>query len=505
VSGIPGFWRFAEAHPGALAAVDTNGARWTFGALRDRVDRTSHWLASRGVGPDGSLALVAGNSVDYLAVVLAAAQIGTRYTLVNRHLAGPEIGYILADCEPRLVVADRALAPVVQPVVADAERFACLDPVAGPSFDDELAAQPAGPPADRRAGSIMLYTSGTSGRPKGVRSTLPPTTPEDAANRATFVVVRFGIDPSRHVGDGVHLVTSPLYHAAPISNALNALHIGHSVVVMARFDAAASLALIEQHAVTSTHVVPTMMKRWLDLDEAARTAVDVSSMRWLIHAAAPCPPEVKRRIIDWFGPVVFEYYASTEAGGTAITAGEWLRHPGSVGRPWPGADVRILDDDGRELGPGVVGQVFLRNTRPFEYLNDPEKTAANRRGDYVTVGDLGWLDGDGYLYLADRRTDLILSGGVNVYPAEIEAVLLAHPRVADAAVIGVPDADLGAVVHAVVEPRGDPTGLPAVLLAHCATELAPFKRPRTVEVRDRLPRSEAGKLLRRLLRDELAS
>jgi long-chain acyl-CoA synthetase len=274
---------------------------------------------------------------------------------------------------------------------------------------------------------------------------------------------------------------------------------------MERFDAVASLRLIEHHRVTSTHVVPTMMKRWLDLGDDVRAGVDVGSMRWLIHAAAPCPPDVKRRIIDWFGPVVYEYYASTEAGGTAITSADWLRHEGSVGRAWPGAEVRILDEDGHDVDPGVVGQVFLRNNRPFEYLHDPAKTAANRRGDFVTVGDLGSLDEDGYLYLADRRTDLILSGGVNVYPAEIEAALLAHPGVADAAAIGVPHGDLGEVVHAVVEPRpaaGD--DLVAALHEHCAAHLATFKRPRTIELRGVLPRSEAGKLLRRVLRDELA-
>ena len=386
--------------------------------------------------------------------MLAAAQIGTRYTLVNRHLAGPEIGYILDDCAPRLVVTDGALG--ARSSASSSMRGA--SPTSTPrtnraTMEAALAAQPDGPPADRRGGTIMLYTSGTSGRPKGVRSMAPQVSPEDAANRTTFVVHRFGVDLAEHVGDGVHLVTSPLYHAAPISNALNALHTGHSVVVMERFDAATSLALIDEHRVTSTHVVPTMMKRWLDLDDDVRAASDVSSMRWLIHAAAPCPPDVKRRIIEWFGPVVFEYYASTEAGGTAITAADWLRHEGSVGRPWPGADVRILDDDGNDVAPGVVGQIFLRNNRPFEYLHDPEKTAANRRGDYVTVGDLGSLDPDGYLYLADRRTDLILSGGVNVYPAEVEAALIAHPGVADAAAIGVPEPDLGAVVHAVVEPR----------------------------------------------------
>ena len=299
----------------------------------------------------------------------------------------------------------------------------------------------------------MLYTSGTSGRPKGVQSTVAPTTPEEAADRAGVRAAALRHRSRRHVGAGVHLVTSPLYHSAPIANATLALHLGHTVVVMPRFDAATSLELIERHGVTWTHVVPTMMKRWLELPADVRAATDVSTMRWLIHAAAPCPPAVKRAIIEWFGPIVYEYYSSTEVGGTAITSAEWLAHPGSVGRPWAGADVRILDDDGNDVPPGTVGSIWMRNVRPFVYHNDPDKTAANRRGDYVTVGDLGSLDDDGYLYLADRRTDLILSGGVNVYPAEIEAALLAHPGVADAGVVGIPDPDLGEVVYAVVRPH----------------------------------------------------
>ena len=494
--GVPGFWAFAADHPTAIAAVG-NGRLWTYGELGERVNRTSHWLLERGIGPDRAMAVVAGNSVELLAVVLAAAQIGARYTLVNRHLAGAEIGYILTDCEAELVLVDDARAPIVAPLV-ESSRLARLD-----ALGDEVVGQPAVPPPQRRAGSLMLYTSGTSGRPKGVRSTASSLTPEEGAVRSTFVLSRFGITPSDHVGRGVHLVTSPLYHAAPIANATVALHLGHRVVVMDRFDATMSLELIDREQVTWTHVVPTMMKRWLDLPAEARGRFDVRSMRWLVHAAAPCPPDVKRRIIEWFGPVVYEYYSSTEAGGTAITATEWLEHPGSVGRPWPGADVRVLDEDGNDLPPGEVGQIYLRNLRPFVYHGDPEKTASNRRGDYVTVGDLGSLDAQGYLYLADRRTDLILSGGVNVYPAEIEAVLLAHPDVADAAVVGAPDPDLGEAVHAVVQPLRGADDLAERLHDHCAEHLAPFKRPRVIELRDALPRSEAGKLLRRLLRDEL--
>jgi long-chain acyl-CoA synthetase len=503
VSGVPGFWRWSVEHPDAPAAIDVDGRTWSYGELGDRVDRTSRWLQSIGIGAGDPVAIVAGNSVGFLAATLAAAQVGVRYTLVNRHLAPPEIDYIVHDCGARLVVTDTALAPVVGGLGVPA---VALD--AGSGLDvltDVIADQPPGSPADRVAGSIMLYTSGTSGRPKGVQSTVAATTPEEAADRAAYVLRRFGIDPSAAVGTGVHLVTSPLYHSAPIANATLALHLGHLVVVMPRFDAATSLELIARHAVTWTHVVPTMMKRWLELPAERRASIDVSTVRWLIHAAAPCPPAVKRAIIEWFGPVVYEYYSSTEVGGTAITSAEWLTHPGSVGRPWAGADVRILDDDGHELPPDTVGAIWMRNVRPFVYHNDPDKTAANRRGDYVTVGDLGSLDADGFLYLADRRTDLILSGGVNVYPAEIEAALLAHPGVADAAVVGIPDTDLGEVVHAVVCPLGSDAGLVDALHAHLAAELARFKRPRTIELRDALPRSETGKLLRRVLRDEIAA
>ena len=503
MSGVPGFWRWAADHPDAPAAIDVDGRTWSYGELGEHVDRTSRWLQRSGIGPGEPMAIVAGNSVGFLAATLAAAQVGVRYTLVNRHLAPPEIDYIVRDCGARLVVTDAALAPVAG---ALGVRAVSLDAGAGMDVLAEVVAdQPPGPPPERTAGSIMLYTSGTSGRPKGVQSTVAPTTPEVAAERAGYVLRRFGIDPVDHVGGGVHLVTSPLYHSAPIANAILALHLGHTVIVTPRFDAASSLQLIARHGVTWTHVVPTMMKRWLELPADVKAATDVSTMRWLIHAAAPCPPAVKRAIIEWFGPIVYEYYSSTEVGGTAITSAEWLAHPGSVGRPWEGADVRILDDDGNEVPAGTVGSIWMRNVRPFVYHNDPDKTAANRRDDYVTVGDLGSLDADGFLYLADRRTDLILSGGVNVYPAEIEAALLAHPGVADAGVVGIPDADLGEVVYAVVRPIGSGDGLVEALHAHLAGELARFKRPRTIELRDALPRSETGKLLRRVLRDEVTA
>jgi long-chain acyl-CoA synthetase len=253
-------------------------------------------------------------------------------------------------------------------------------------------------------------------------------------------------------------------------------------------------------------MVPTMMRRMLDLPEDVKARYDTSSLRRVIHAGAPCPVEIKRRMIDWLGPVVWEYYSSTEGGGTSIGPEQWLQRPGSVGRPWPGADVRVLDDDGNDVKVGEIGTIYMLSNRPFSYHNAPERTEEARRGDYVTAGDLGHLDEDGFLYIADRRTDLILVGGVNVYPAEVEGVLMGHPNVADAAVIGRPDPDLGQVVHAVIAPRHgleNPETLAAELESFLEERLSAQKRPRSYAFRPELPRSEAGKLLRRILRDEL--
>jgi long-chain acyl-CoA synthetase len=508
---VGGFWQFAAENPDVAATVDVDGSRLTFGEIAGRVNQLSHALRDLGVQPGQTVAVVGRNSVDFLVVALATSQVDLCFTPVSSHLTAPEIGYILRDSDADVVFVDRYTASLVfagpWPSGCRQFRVFCLDECSGlRTLDELLAGYSIDPPGERSAGIAMLYTSGTSGHPKGVRPPARKGPPELIVPHLGNILRRFGIDPADHIGSGVHLVTSPLYHAAPMWSSLLALHMGHQLVVMPNFDAEGSLRLIESHRVTWTAVVPTMMKRWLDLDPEVSRSIDLSSLQWLIHGAAPCPIDVKRRILDWMGSIVYEHYASTEASGTAIGPQEWLEHPGSVGHVQSGAHVRILDEQGVDVPPGEVGQIYLRNLRPFCYHNDPKKTAAALQDDYVTVGDFGSLDSGGYLYIADRRTDLIISGGVNIYPAEIEATLLAHPSVADAAVIGVPDPDLNQVVHAVVEPKLeiDQTDLIASLQHYCHERLGSQKRPRTIELRSALPRTATGKLLRRVLRDEYA-
>lgn len=511
MSEVSGFWAEAAVDPDRVALVDVDGHEVAAGDLLARVNRLSNALVAAGVEPGGDVAILTRNRADTLALVLACSQVGVYHTMVNSHLTAPEVAYILGDSGPRMVFVDERTATLAADAIAEAgidpSAVRSIDAGAGfATLDEWTDGVSDAPPAPRTYGAAMLYTSGTSGRPKGVRAPRRESSPEEVAVARTGLLRRYGLDPADHVRDGVHLVTSPLYHTAPLANALIALDLGHPVVVMARFDAEEALRLIEAHRVTWTHAVPTMMRRIMDLPEEVRHRYDVSSMRWFIHAAAPCPVELKRRVIDWLGPVVWEYYSSTEAGGTVIGSEDWSDHPGSVGRPWTGAEVRILDDEGEPVPAGVVGDIYMLNARPFVYHNDPEKTAKSRRGDYVTAGDVGYLDEDGYLFIADRRTDLILSGGVNVYPKEVEDALLAHPAVADAAVIGRPDPDLGQTVHAVIEPRDpavDPDQLATELAAHLDGRLGNQKRPRSYEVRPELPRNEAGKLLRRVLRGEL--
>jgi long-chain acyl-CoA synthetase len=305
-------------------------------------------------------------------------------------------------------------------------------------------------------------------------------------------------------GDAVHLVTSPMYHMSPLAFGYFSLHFEHTVVLMDTWDAERALELVERYRVTDVAMVPTQLHRLMQLSDDVRARYDVSSLRQVIHAAAPCPVDLKRRLFDWLGPVVYEFYGATEGGGTLAKPRDWLAHPGTVGRPWPGADVKVLDDDGNEVPAGTVGTVYLKLMGDFAYKGDPAKTAANRRGEYFTVGDMGELDGDGFLYLRDRKIDMIISGGVNVYPAEVEATLLSHPLVGDAAVFGVPNDDWGEEVKAVVEPvAGVETSaeLAAELVAHCEASLARYKCPRSIDFTDALPRDPNGKLYKRTLRD----
>jgi len=348
----------------------------------------------------------------------------------------------------------------------------------------------------------MLYTSGTTGFPKGVRRPLTGGYPEEGLQSLTAFFRSFGFQP----GD-VHLVVSPLYHAAPGGFALNSLHLGQTIVIMDKFDPETALQLIERYKINNTHMVPTMFYRLLHLPEEVRSGADISSLRSVVHAGAPCAVEVKRRMIDWLSPIVYEYYGASEGSASRISPQEWLEHPGSVGRALPGVSIKILNEDGQELSPGEVGLVYFGapGSDLFEYYKDPAKTVATRRGNLITVGDLGYLDEDGWLYLSDRRTDMILSGGVNIYPAEIEARLMEHGAVADVAVIGIPDPEWGQRVIAFIQPRvgiSPSDALAKELIEWCRVGIATYKAPRAIEFRSELPRSAAGKMQRRILRDQ---
>jgi long-chain acyl-CoA synthetase len=506
--GDIGFWALAEADPEHLAVVTPDGSAMTAGELLGRANQVVHALRAQGMERGDVLATVLPNGVEVLETYLAALQAGWYLVPINHHLVAPEIAYILADAEAKVFVGHERFA---EPCREAAEAAGV--PVAGRlavgaiegfgAYDERRQAQPTNQPRDRTIGDVMNYTSGTTGQPKGVHRPLSGATPEEAALGLCGILFLFGLTPG---DDNVHLVGSPLYHTAVMRFAMASAHLGHTVVLMDKWGPEDMLALIERHRATSSHMVPTQFHRLLALPEASRNRYDHSSLRHMIHAAAPCPIDVKRRMIEWWGPVIDEYYAASEGGGTVVNTADWLTHPGTVGRPWPISEIAIFDDAGQRLEtPGDIGTVYMAmQTGTFEYHKDKAKTADNRIGRFFTVGDIGYLDAEGYLFLCDRKTDMIISGGANIYPAEIEGVLLEHPKVGDAAVFGVPDDDWGEQVKAVVEPadgvRPGPE-LAADILAFCAGRLAGYKTPKSIDFTDEMPRDPNGKLYKRRLRD----
>ncbi len=502
-----GFWRLAAADPGRRVLVDPAGRDVTAGELLCRSNQVANGLRAYGLAQGDTVATLLPNGLEMLEVYLGAMQVGLYLTPINHHLVGPEVAYILGDSGARVFVSSSRFTDVGAAAVAEIGFPAGDHLVVGDGDrDDGYAAwrdaQPDCTPTDRVAGQPMHYTSGTTGRPKGVKRGLADLDPDDMGSLFAMFLMLFGIQPNE---GNVHLTCSPLYHTAVLMWTTCSLHLGHQVVVMDKWSPEAMLELIERHEVTTSHMVPTQFHRLLALPEDVRSHYDVSSLRQMVHGAAPCPEEVKRRMIDWWGECVTEYYAATEGGGTIAPAKEWLERPGTVGRPWPGAEVRILDDDGRELPSGKVGTVYMSLAQVnFEYKGDRAKTESNRRDGFFTVGDIGVLDEDGYLYLRDRKSDMIISGGVNIYPAEIEGELLTHPKVGDAAVFGIPHPDWGEEIKAVVEPAAgvDPSDeLAEELLEFCAGRLARFKLPRSVDFTTEMPRDPNGKLYKRTLRD----
>ncbi|HEY7053597.1 MAG TPA: acyl-CoA synthetase [Mycobacterium sp.] len=487
----------------AAIVMGGSGEVVTYRSLEERSTRCARALRARGLHIGDHIAILMENSPAFLEIAWAAQRSGLYYTAINRHLRSGEVQYVLDDCGAKALFASSTMTDAVGGLdlsritarVAVGAEFAGFE-----RYEDVLAAEPATPLVDECEGREMLYSSGTTGRPKGVRKALPGTPLGDPTSAP--VLITRGLAARDSGADVVYLSPAPLYHSAPLVFSMSWQRLGATVVVMERFDASECLQLIERYRVTHAQFVPTMFIRMLRLPEAQRLRYDVSSLRSVTHAAAPCPIPVKRQMLDWWGPIIDEYYSGTEdLGSTHISAQEWLAHPGSVGRPLD--ECHIVGSGGEELGPGQIGVVYFAGGRTFEYHNDPEKTASVTNADgWRTLGDMGYLDDDGYLYLTDRQADMIISGGVKIYPQEAENVLASHPSVVDVAVFGVPDDEMGEAVKAVVQPAGVAAdGLEAELIAYCRAELATYKCPRTIDFVDELPRDPNGKLYKRLLRE----
>lgn len=501
----PGHW--ATVDPDRPAVIMGHSSeRLSYGQLDERSRRLARLLVSAGLTRGDHVAVLLENHPRYFEVVWAALRSGLYLTPVNRHLTAGEVQYILGDSEAKALVTSSALIEVVSrldwaalPMV---EIRLMVDGNEAGFADYELALTEHTPDTleHETSGAMMLYTSGTTGRPKGVFRSLPEATPGAPNPDVTRTATLFGFDERT-----VYLSPAPLYHAAPLGFSTSVQRAGGTVVVMDHFDAAAALELIDLHRVTHSQWVPTMFVRMLGLPDVQRFAFDLSSHVAAVHAAAPCPIEVKRQMIDWWGPILLEYYGGTEgAGMTFINSADWLEHPGSVGRDLRGS-VRIIGDDGEEVPRGEVGLIYFGGGTPFVYKGDPAKTRALQLpGGLTTMGDAGYLDEEGWLYLTDRKDFMIIAGGVNIYPREIEDVLIMHPSVLDVAVFGVPDPDLGEQVKAAVQLIPGHQAGPALvdeLTAYCHERLAGFKTPRSFDFLAELPRTPTGKLRKHVLRE----
>jgi long-chain acyl-CoA synthetase len=505
---VRNFYAYAERDPGRVAVVDPGGQSITYGEMLADVNRVSNFLHSRGLKPEDAVATLLPNSYQLMSVVRGAMQLPLYLTPVNWHLTAAEISYVLTDSGARVLFTAEPFTGLARQAVAAAGLPPdTVVPVAtapagrGSRLTGVLATASSQAPAALRAGARMLYTSGTTGRPKAVRRPLRDISPAEAAQAAVARAERYGAGHE----DGVFLGFAPMYHASPLAYADQGLDVGHKIVLLERWNRDAVLSAIAQHAVTWMYLVPLMMQELVAIPERERATLELGSLRSIVHTAAPCPPHVKQAMIDWLGPILVEIYGGTEGSATTITSQEWLTHVGSVGRPLSTVSVRILDDDHNEVPVGQVGTVYFKNeAMAFVYLGDPEKTAASRVDGHVTLGDLGRFDEDGYLYLSDRAVDLIISGGVNIYPAEVEHALMELPGVTDACVVALPDERWGESVHAVVvtSREGTQDELSAALDAGLRAKIAGYKVPRSWAFVDELPRSAAGKLLRRQVRED---
>lgn len=481
-----------------------DGRQLTYRELDEASNRAAHLFRALGLQTGDCIALMIENRPEFFALCWAAQRSGLYWTCLSTRLVAEEVEYILADSGAKLFITTARYATLAQEIAHRRPELPLYMIEAGEPFDalaQALSAMPPTPIPDQRPGIDMLYSSGTTGRPKGIRPALPQG--DIAVPNPLLGIIRnvFGI------GEGeIYLCPAPLYHAGPLRWSMNLMRLGGTVVLMEKFDAEAALALIDRHSITCGQFVPTHFVRMLKLPEEVRSRYNVSSMKSAVHAAAPCPVPVKQAMIEWWGPVIHEYYAGTEGIGIcAILADGWLEHPGSVGRAVLG-NLRICDEEGEPLPPRHEGLIYFADGPKLNYHNDSEKTrASHNQYGWATLGDVGWMDEDGYLYLTDRKSFTIISGGVNIYPQEIENLLVTHPKVADAAVIGAPDLDMGEKVIAIIQPLNPAdagTALADELLAFCRENLSILKVPRALDFRAELPRTPTGKLMKRLLRDE---
>ncbi|WP_158967081.1 acyl-CoA synthetase [Chachezhania sediminis] len=499
---------FAKTTPDKIAYQMADGSgSLTFAELDAVSNRGAQAFRALGLGQGDHVALLFENNLDFVGLTWAAQRSGLFYTAISRHLSADEIAYIVVDCDAKVTIVSARYAellPALRAACPEVRFFLCGAGVpADLDWKAFEATQSATPVADEAAGADLLYSSGTTGRPKGITRTFTPQ-PVDTVIPGLMTVLcetMAGMGP-----DTIYLSPAPLYHAAPLRTSMMAVMLGGTAVIMERFDAEEMLRLIEAYSVTHTQVVPTMFVRMLKLPEDVRTKYDMSSLRVAYHAAAPCPKDVKAAMIDWWGPILIEYYAGSEANGVTIAISEdWVKYPGTVGKSMIG-EIVVVDDEGNELPVGEIGNIYFDSGVEFQYRHDPEKTArAYLRPGCATIGDVGYVNEDGFLFLTDRASYTIISGGVNIYPQETEDMMIGHPDVADVAVFGVPCEEMGEEVKAVVqlEPGVEPTEEKAQeLIAWTRARLSKPKAPRSVDFRDELPRTPTGKLIKRKLKDE---
>ncbi len=477
----------------------------TYRQLEERSNQGAHLFRGLGLKPGDVIALFMENNARYLEICWAAQRAGLYYTCISSRLTASEVDYIVGDCGAQVFITSAGQAELAKELVdlmpGVGHRLMVGGTIEGyASYEKARDEQPTDSIADETAGADMLYSSGTTGRPKGIKVPLTGEAidaPNPLLGLAQFL---YGFTE-----DTVYLSPAPLYHAAPLRYCMAVQRLGGTVVVMEKFEPEEALRLIEWHKITHSQWVPTMFVRMLKLPQELRQQYDVSSLKVAIHAAAPCPVPIKQQMMDWWGPVIYEYYAGTEGNGfCAISPEEWLARPGSVGKALLG-EIHIIDEDGTEQPAGEAGTIYFANGPEFEYHNSPDKTAESRNADgWSTLGDVGYVDEEGYLFLTDRKAFMIISGGVNIYPQEIENLLITHDKVADVAVIGVPNEDFGEEVKAVVQPADFQMAGPdleAELIGFCREHLSHVKCPRSVDFMEELPRHPTGKLYKRLIRD----